>query len=253
MKIHSFTITEKILSISIGKDVNDLESINAVGVDRNIKNVTVGNEKHSEIYDLSDVVKIKGRYRKKVSHFKRNDRRIRKKIASKYGKRSKNRTRQIVHKVSKEIVNNAKNNKEAIVLENIKGIREITKKGDYKGKDHRFKFHNAFPYGMLEFQIKYKAAWEGLQVIELSRKETRNTSRECSVCGSLTRTEHGRILHCDKCGLTIDRDINAAINISKRGRTWLKRSLQYMEKGPSGEAMIQFKDGEQMMVSRDPG
>ena len=124
MKIHSFTITEKILSISIGKDVNDLESINAVGVDRNIKNVTVGNEKHSEIYDLSDVVKIKGRYRKKVSHFKRNDRRIRKKIASKYGKRSKNRTRQIVHKVSKEIVNNAKNNKEAIVLENIKGIRE---------------------------------------------------------------------------------------------------------------------------------
>ncbi|MGC8620213.1 MAG: zinc ribbon domain-containing protein [Thermoplasmata archaeon] len=39
---------------------------------------------------------------------------------------------------------------------------------------------------MLEFQIKYKAAWEGIYVIELSRKEKRNTIRECSVCGSLT-------------------------------------------------------------------
>ncbi|MGC8672258.1 MAG: transposase [Thermoplasmata archaeon] len=106
---------------------------------------------------------------------------------------------------------------------------------------------------MLAFQIRYKAAWEGISVIELSRSETRNTSRECSVCGSLTRIEHGRTLHCDHCGLSIDRDLNAAINISKKGRTGLKRSQPYEGlKGSSDEAVNQSKDGEQMMVSRIP-
>jgi putative transposase len=66
-----------------------------------LKNVTVGNEEHQEVYNLSDVVTIKKRYKKKISHFNRNDRRIKKKIYEKYGKRSKNRTKQIMHTVSK--------------------------------------------------------------------------------------------------------------------------------------------------------
>jgi len=251
VEVRSFTISEERLSLTIGKEVSLIECNNTVGIDRNIRNITVGNEYHYKRYDTSEVVKIKNRYRKKESHFKRNDRRIKKKIEEKYGRRSSNRVNQILHKISKDIVMDAIKNNEAIVLENIKGIRNITKKGDYKGKDYRFLFNNAFPYGKLGFQIKYKCAWEGLPVIELSREDTRNTSRTCSVCGSLTRIEHGRILHCDKCGLTIDRDINASINISKRGRTWLKRSQPNEGlKGPSSEAMIQSKDGEQMMVSR---
>ncbi|MGC8672999.1 MAG: hypothetical protein ACP5R0_03905 [Thermoplasmata archaeon] len=111
--------------------MNDPKCRDTVEVDRNIKNVTVGIEKHIEIYDLSEVLKIKEKYRKKVSHFKRNDRRISRKIESKYRKRSKTRTKQICHKVGKEIVNNAKNKSEAILVENIKSIRKITKKGDY--------------------------------------------------------------------------------------------------------------------------
>ncbi len=141
--------------------------------------MTVGNEDHQEIYDLSEVVRIKKRYKNKISHFRRNDRRIQKKLSKKYGKRSKNRTKQIIHNVSKEIVKSAKEQKEAIVVENIKGLKDITHKGDKRGKDYRFKIHNAFPYGMLMTQIKYKGEWEGVEVIELSRKETRNTSREC--------------------------------------------------------------------------
>ncbi len=66
-----------------------------------MKNVTVGNEEHQEVYNLSDVVTIKKRYKKKISHFNRNDRRIKKKIYEKYGKKSKNRTKQIMHTVSK--------------------------------------------------------------------------------------------------------------------------------------------------------
>ncbi len=64
------------------------------------------------------------------------------------------------------------------------------------------------------------------------------------------RKEQGRTLICERCSLIIDRDVNASINISKRGRTWLTRSLQEMEKGWSGEAMKQSKDVEQM-ITRD--
>jgi len=121
-------------------------------------------------------------------------------------------------------------------------------KGDGKGHNYRFLLKNAFPYGMLASQIIYKANWEGLPVIELSKEETRNTTMECSKCGSMTRIEHDRILKCDSCGLEIDRDVNACINIARRVRTWLKRSL----KGLPGEAVKQSKDVEQMAGSQIP-
>ncbi|MGC8562417.1 MAG: RNA-guided endonuclease InsQ/TnpB family protein, partial [Thermoplasmata archaeon] len=94
----------------------------------NLRNVTVGNETHHEIYDLSDVVKIKHRYRSKKSNFRRQDRRIRKKIMSKYGKRERNRVKQVIHQTSKTIVSDALKNREAIVLENVKGMRDIARK-----------------------------------------------------------------------------------------------------------------------------
>ncbi len=42
--------------------------------------------------------------------------------------------------------------------------------------------------------------------------------------------------------MIIDRDINAAINIARRGRKRLTRSLHNMEKGRSSEAMKQSKE-----------
>ncbi|MGC8618371.1 MAG: transposase, partial [Thermoplasmata archaeon] len=106
------------------------------------------------------------------------------------------------------------------------------------------------PYSMMHNFITYKAQWEGLPVIELTKREAMNTSRQCSVCGSLTRIEHGRVLKCDSCGLSIDRDVNACMNIAGRGRTWLKRSLPEMEKGLPGEAVKQSRDVEQMAGSQ---
>ena len=107
VEVRSFTISEGRLSLTIGNEVSLIECNNTVGVDRNIRNITVGNEYHYKRYDVSEVVKIKNRYRKKVSHFKRNDRRIRKKIEEKYGRRSSSRVNQILHKISKDIVKDA--------------------------------------------------------------------------------------------------------------------------------------------------
>ncbi len=248
VKVHSFVLSDCTLSLTIGREVASIECITTVGVDRNLRNATVGNEMHHEVYDLSDVVRIKQRYRKKKSNFHRNDRRIQKQIASKYGKRERNRVRQIIHTASTTIVKKAIENKEMIVLENIKGLSNITVKGDGNGHNFRFLLKNAFPYGMLASQIMYKGSWEGLPVIELTRKETRNTTMECSECGSMTRIEHDRILKCDSCGLEIDRDVNACINIARRVRARLIRALN----GLPGEAVKQSKDVEQMAGSQIP-
>ena len=118
------------------------------------------------------------------------------------------------------------------------------------GPDHRHRMHSSFPYGRLASMIKYKAEWEGLPVIQLTRQETYGTSSRCSECGSLTR-KSGRMLHCESCDIWINRDINACISQAKRGRTRLVRSL-LREKGPPVEAVNQSKDGEQMAGSHIP-
>ncbi len=132
------------------------------------------------------------------------------------------------------MVRDALQSKEAIVLENIKGLKDITHKGDGRGPERRHLFHNSFPYGELQRQIAYKAAWECLPVIELTRKETRGTSVQCSMCGCDTQVVPGRMLLCETCYTLTDRDVNACISIAVRGRTWLKRSLP---EGPPNEAV----------------
>ncbi len=64
-------------------------------------------------------------------------------------------------------------------------------------------------------QLLYKARWYGSQVILASRWEP--SSKTCSGCGwrdaNLTLAE--RTFHCQACGLVLDRDLNAAINLGK--------------------------------------
>ena len=70
--------------------------------------------------------------------------------------------------------------------------------------------------GFYEFrrQLAYKAAWYGCRVIVVSRWEP--TSKICSHCGwrndRLTLAD--RTFRCQVCGLILDRDHNAAINLA---------------------------------------
>jgi len=71
--------------------------------------------------------------------------------------------------------------------------------------------------GFAEFrrQLTYKAAWYGSRVVVVSRWEP--TSKRCSACGWVDAdlTLADRVFVCESCGLAIDRDLNAAINLSK--------------------------------------
>src|SRR5260370_18645965 len=68
--------------------------------------------------------------------------------------------------------------------------------------------------GFAEFrrQLTYKAAWYGCRVILASRWEP--SSKTCSDCGwvDVALTLADRVFRYASCGLTIDRDLNAAVN-----------------------------------------
>jgi putative transposase len=69
--------------------------------------------------------------------------------------------------------------------------------------------------GFYEFkrQLLYKASWYGARVLLADRWEP--SSKRCSSCGWLDAdlTLADRIFHCQQCGLVLDRDLNAAINL----------------------------------------
>jgi putative transposase len=72
-------------------------------------------------------------------------------------------------------------------------------------------------WGTFLRMLEYKAKWHGATLIVVPRSFP--STRLCSRCGHL----HGkiplsqRVFRCQACGLEIDRDLNAAINLKKYG------------------------------------
>jgi putative transposase len=71
--------------------------------------------------------------------------------------------------------------------------------------------------GFSEFkrQLLYKACWYGSRVILADRWEP--SSKRCRRCGWVDAdlTLSDRTFHCEQCGLELDRDLNAAINLEQ--------------------------------------
>ena len=71
-------------------------------------------------------------------------------------------------------------------------------------------------WGILINNTIYKAERAGKYCIKVN---PRNTSKACSVCGNIIEDQSldDREYHCSKCGLTMDRDDNAAVNVLNAG------------------------------------
>ena len=66
-------------------------------------------------------------------------------------------------------------------------------------------------------QLEYKANWYERKIIKVPTFYP--SSKTCSSCGNIKETLKlsERIYHCECCGLEIDRDYNASINILRKG------------------------------------
>jgi putative transposase len=69
--------------------------------------------------------------------------------------------------------------------------------------------------GELSRQLLYKARWHGVEVRVADRFFS--SSKTCSGCGEVKKDLDlsTRTYSCENCGLAIDRDLNAAINLAR--------------------------------------
>lgn len=73
--------------------------------------------------------------------------------------------------------------------------------------------------GLYEFtrQMKYKCEWNGIEFIQVDRYYP--SSKKCSHCGTIKKDLKlsDRRYKCNECGLDIDRDFNASLNLMNYG------------------------------------
>ena len=73
--------------------------------------------------------------------------------------------------------------------------------------------------------LTYKLGWREAELIEIGRFDP--SSRMCSRCGNIRHDLKlwDRTYHCNVCGLSMDRDLNAAINIRNMGLIKVGRGM----------------------------
>ena len=74
-------------------------------------------------------------------------------------------------------------------------------------------------FGAISRQLAYKASWANRELVKASQWFP--STKMCSNCGSIKNdlTLSQRTYNCEKCGLSIDRDLNAAINLANYSPT----------------------------------
>jgi putative transposase len=213
LKVCSFTITTFNISICISKEIEQVKCTKIVGIDRNLRNVTVGNNDMVTFYKTNKLLSIKQNTIHARAGFKRNDNRIKQKFWQEKNKRMQNRTKQFIHKITKQIVSNAVEQKSIIAFENLKGIRKMYRKGNSQGNKYRKKL-NGWQFYELQRQIEYKAQWVGIPVVFVDPKRT---SKLCPICGERIQEDtNKRKVLCINCGKSMDRDVIASMNIAHK-------------------------------------
>jgi len=86
----------------------------------------------------------------------------------------------------------------------------------------------------------YKTIFEG-EIIEIGRFEP--TSQTCSSCGYKQKISlDKRVFECEDCGLKIDRDLNASLNIKKLTEKKLNNTVGHTEFQACGETVRPLKN-----------
>ena len=135
-------------------------------------------------------------------------------IIAKCHEKVANIRKHLLHQVSNHLV--SKNQATSICIE------DLHVKGLIRNK--KLSRHIAdIAWGELLRQFEYKCAWQGKNLITIDRFYP--SSKTCSSCGSIKHDLKlsDRWYACDHCGVEMDRDLNAAINIKQQG---LKQALE---------------------------
>ncbi|HSD57139.1 MAG TPA: RNA-guided endonuclease TnpB family protein, partial [Methanotrichaceae archaeon] len=194
--------------VSEVEDVPLIEPKTAIGVDVGLKSLvalSTGETIQYPKYYIRDEKKLAVAQRN-LSRKKKgssNRQKAKTKVARLHQKIQNHRD-EFLHQVSRKLVGSA----DLIVFENL-NISGMLK------NHHLAKHIQDHAWGKLIQFTQSKAAKAG-KVVELV--EAKYTSQRCSQCGKMVpKTLADRVHHCPNCGLEMDRDINASLNIVTLG------------------------------------
>jgi putative transposase len=158
------------------------------------------------------------RLSKAVSRKKKGSRNRRKAVVrlGRQHARIRNRRQHVLHQVSNQLVkNHARLVLEDLYITGMKANRRLSRA------------ISDAAWGELARQITYKQAWCGGQVLVADRWLP--SSKTCSSCGTLRKdlTLKDRTFECRECGLVMDRDLNAAVNLA----AWAENHAPAVEDG----------------------
>ncbi|MEW5840907.1 MAG: transposase [Thermoproteota archaeon] len=198
------------LDIVVKKNIPEkTEYQNVMAIDMGIKHIACSVDMASgkTVFYGNDLNRVRGHYfwlRRKLGMKKAID------TIKKIGHHEKRIANNIVHNISREIVNQAIETDSIIVLGNLKYLRK-RKQRQYRRRMARLL--SGFPYYKLMQYIRYKAALAGIKAIEVSEAWT---SQICNKCRERGQRKTQGLFEC-QCGVKENADRNAAFNIAKRG------------------------------------
>jgi len=183
-----------------------VEPISATGVDLGIKTYATLSNKDTRTYPMyleRNLVKLK-ELQTKFSESK--SKRVRLEIAKLHEKITNQRL-DFIHKLTKDLV--TKYN--SIAIEDLDITSMLSENNDLS---RRILDCSWFTFRQT---LTYKAEQYGCNLIVIPKYYP--SSKSCSSCGCVNNNLKltDRIWLCPSCGLTLDRDLNAAINIFKKG------------------------------------
>ena len=187
----------------------------AVGIDIGVKNLVVtsnkeyyGNPRYLEKYERK-IKRLQQELSRKIKGSK-NYIKCKKKIEEVYRK-LKNARKKMVE----AIVSNITQNYDIIIAENLQVKKMLEKKNNHK---HLRKEITNATFSEIIRILKYKCNWLNKTFIQVNSYYP--SSQICSRCGNKNEEMKDiriREYYCSKCGLEIERDYNASINILNEG------------------------------------
>lgn len=181
-----------------------------IGIDRGIKNIATLST--GDNFTSNNLLSVRCRYRNIRKKLQKKGTISAKRLLKKRNKKETRFATHANHVISKAIVAKAKDTKQSIALEDLKGIRKRT-----TVRKKQRATHSSWGFHQLASFIEYKAALAGVPVVYI---DPRNTSRECFACGHIDKANRKSqsVFSCVKCGYCANADINAAMIIANRGR-----------------------------------
>ncbi len=208
--LRAIRITRKALrtEVALSYEIDDVpvaeQITNPVGIDMGItKRLTLsdGETVEKRVIDRSKIIRLQ----RSVSRKKKGSNNWKKAVLllAREWQRISDKERDYLHRLSAEMVKMY----DLIVVEKLR-TKNMVRNSKLARSIHEQN------WGKLITLLNEKAESAGVRVVEV---DPRGTSQECSGCGATVKKSLSVRTHRCECGVVMDRDVNAAINILHRG------------------------------------